>query len=152
MHYPRLSSPAASSTSTSACSSPTSASATEFTSTTDLNTSSPVINSFGSDNTNSIDNGSTNDCANIYEILLKAHNQVQEQCVYGSSTVCLMSLKFYEYGSVLSSCNLGDSGYMLIRDKHVIFKSQSQSHRYNAPFQIGCTPPELLEHDLYRDK
>jgi protein phosphatase PTC7 len=47
---------------------------------------------------------------------------------------------------------LGDSGYMLIRNKQVIFKSSAQSHRYNAPYQLGCTPPELLEHDLYRDR
>merc|ERR1711884_879621 len=41
---------------------------------------------------------------------------------------------------------------MVIRDKKVLFKSQSQSHRYNAPYQLGCTPPELEEHHLYRDK
>jgi len=95
-----------------------------------------------------------NDCANLNNILINAHNLVQEQQVYGSSTVCLFSLEFYdmhEYG-LLSTCNLGDSGYMLIRNSKVMFKSQTQSHRYNAPYQLGCTPPELLDHDLYRDK
>lgn len=95
-----------------------------------------------------------NDCVNLNLILENAHNLVQENRVFGSSTVCLLSLEFYDLNEcgLLSSCNLGDSGYMLIRDYKVIFKSQSQSHRYNAPFQLGCTPPELLEHDLYRDK
>ena len=96
----------------------------------------------------------TNDCAHLVRVLSKAHDLVQEKKVYGSSTACLLSLEFYEgckFG-LLSACNIGDSGYMIIRDKQVIYKSQAQSHRYNAPFQLGCTPPELLEHDLYRDK
>jgi hypothetical protein len=92
------------------------------------------------------------DCSYLYNVLLNSHNLVQDDRVYGSSTVCLLSLKKFDNYSVLSTCNLGDSGYMIIRDKKVIFKSQSQSHRFNAPFQLGCTPPELLEHDLYRDK
>lgn len=94
-----------------------------------------------------------NDCHYLYKNLLKSHLKVQENCVYGSSTVCLFSLKFQTNSNgILSTCNLGDSGYMIIRNKSVLYKSQSQSHRYNAPFQLGCTPPELLEHDLYRDK
>jgi hypothetical protein len=111
---------------------------------------------------------SKNQCKYLFNTLIKAHNLVLEQKVYGSSTVCLLSLKFLNHNDnknnevslnfrrrcvyMLSTCNLGDSGYMLIRNKQVIFKSQSQSHRFNAPFQIGCTPPELLDHDLYRDR
>jgi hypothetical protein len=110
--------------------------------------------SYLTQSTNSHDDNEDTDCAYMYEILMSAHNRVQEQCVYGSSTVCLLALRFFngESKCLLSSCNLGDSGYMLIRDGRVLFKSESQSHRYNAPYQIGCTPPELLEHDLYRDK
>lgn len=117
-----------------------------------------------------------NQCKYLFNALVKAHSLVQERKVYGSSTVCLLSLKFEDEEEeeeeddeediecisriirgggkkcVLSTCNLGDSGYMLMRDKKVIYKSQSQSHRFNAPFQIGCTPPELLDHDLYRDR
>ena len=52
----------------------------------------------------------------------------------------------------LCTLNLGDSGYMIIRDSQVFYKSVAQSHRYNAPYQIGCTPPELSEINLYRDK
>lgn len=95
-----------------------------------------------------------NDCNNLKAILSNAHESAQEKKVYGSSTACLLSLEFYETSeySLLSSCNVGDSGYMIIRDKKVLFKSQSQSHRYNAPFQLGCTPPELVDHNFYRDK
>lgn len=94
------------------------------------------------------------DCERLKVILSKAHQVAESKRVYGSSTVVLLSLEFYDMSeySLLSSCNVGDSGYMLIRDKKVLFKSQSQSHRYNAPYQLGCTPPELEEHHLYRDK
>ena len=64
-----------------------------------------------------------NDCVNLNRILMNAHNLVQQHKVYGSSTVCLLSLEFYNanksYVGLLSSCNLGDSGYMLIRDYKV---------------------------------
>ena len=95
-----------------------------------------------------------NDCERLRNILAKAHDLAQQQLVYGSSTMCLLSLQFFDTSeySLLSSCNIGDSGYMLIRDKKVLYKSQTQSHRYNAPYQLGCTPPELIEHNLYRDR
>jgi hypothetical protein len=94
-----------------------------------------------------------NQCEYLYNALFNSHLKVQEKCVYGSSTVCLLSLKLQKNSNaLLSTCNLGDSGYMIIRNKSVFFKSQTQSHRYNAPYQLGCTPSELLEHDLYRDK
>jgi hypothetical protein len=95
----------------------------------------------------------------LFDALHYAHDLVQENKVYGSSTVCLLSLRMTHWEEstgasycLLSTCNLGDSGYMIIRNRQVVFKSQTQSHRFNAPFQIGCTPPELLDHDLYRDK
>jgi hypothetical protein len=135
-------------------------------------------------NSDSDDASSSLDCKYLYNILVKAHERVQEQKIYGSSTVCLLSLRFMDDDEfddivgededessslpgrfralnrstlsttrcVMSTCNLGDSGYMIIRNKQVIYKSQSQSHRFNAPYQIGCTPPELLDHDLYRDR
>ena len=95
-----------------------------------------------------------NDCERLKVILSQAHQVAEDKRVYGSSTVVILSLEFYDMSeySLLSSCNVGDSGYMLVRDKKVLFKSQSQSHRYNAPYQLGCTPPELEEHHLYRDK
>lgn len=100
----------------------------------------------------------SSDCKYLYKALSSAHTHVIDQKVYGSSTVCLMALKFLknsqndETRALLSTCNIGDSGYMIIRSKQVIFKSSTQTHRFNAPFQLGCTPPELLDHDLYRDK
>ena len=85
----------------------------------------------------------------LFDLLCKSHHIVQDKRVYGSSTVCLLALNKSTYG--LNTLNLGDSGYLLIRDNQVFYKSVAQSHRYNAPYQIGCTPPELYEFDLYRD-
>jgi serine/threonine protein phosphatase PrpC len=98
-------------------------------------------------------NFTSEECFRLYSLMDSSHHQVIDECVYGSSTVCLLSLKFNDETQFiqLSTCNLGDSGYMLMRGGQVVFKSDAQSHRYNAPYQIGCTPPELLEHDLYRD-
>ncbi|CAF0804478.1 unnamed protein product [Brachionus calyciflorus] len=120
-----------------------------------------------------------NDCKLLYKALKSSHNKVIDKNVYGSSTVCLLALKFINeseyknqqnlennfsnydndsfsglsgHTALLSTCNIGDSGYMIIRNKTVIYKSSTQTHRLNAPFQLGCTPPELLDHDLYRDK
>ena len=116
-----------------------------------------------------------NDCKFLFKTLTNSHKKVIENNVYGSSTVCLMTLKFVDqlkdtdenemphclpnyFGglsssktALLSTCNIGDSGYMIIRNKNVIYKSAAQTHRFNAPYQLGCTPPELLDHDLYRD-
>lgn len=85
----------------------------------------------------------------LFDLLCKSHQIVQDKCVYGSSTVCLLSIN--KKTNTLNTLNLGDSGYMLIRDNQVFYKSVAQSHRYNAPYQIGCTPPELCDIDLYRD-
>jgi len=87
--------------------------------------------------------------ASLFELLCAAHGHVQQECVYGSSTVCLVSIG--KSDGVMSTLNLGDSGYMIVRDGSVMYKSVAQSHRYNAPYQIGCTPPELSDVDLYRD-
>ena len=38
---------------------------------------------------------------------------------------------------VLRAANLGDSGFLIVRDGQVFFHSPSQQHRFNMPFQIG---------------
>jgi hypothetical protein len=100
-------------------------------------------------------------CNYLFNTLNYAHNRVQDEKVYGSSTTCLLSLKLkykrLHNEKLISYCdlntlNIGDSAYMIMRNRQAVFKSQTQSHRFNAPFQLGCTPPELLDHDLYRDK
>jgi protein phosphatase PTC7 len=90
----------------------------------------------------------------LFDLLCKSHQLVQQTKIYGSSTVCLTSLS--KKTGQLQTLNLGDSGYMIMRNKVVVFKSQPQTHRYNAPYQLACIPPStsainLSENFIYRD-
>ncbi|CAL5220230.1 g2206 [Coccomyxa viridis] len=51
----------------------------------------------------------------------------------GSSTACILALE----GATLHAANLGDSGFMVVRRNKVAFKSRSQQHQFNYPFQLG---------------
>jgi hypothetical protein len=51
----------------------------------------------------------------------------------GSSTACIMCLN----GAQLMTANLGDSGFLVVRDGNLIFSSPQQQHRFNFPFQVG---------------
>ena len=54
-------------------------------------------------------------------------------CAQGSSTACILALE----GATLHAANLGDSGFMVVRRNRVMFKSRSQQHQFNYPFQLG---------------
>lgn len=48
----------------------------------------------------------------------------------------------------LQAANLGDSGFMLMRNGRSIFKSPVQQHQFNIPFQLesgGSDPPSSAE-------
>ncbi|CAB3402426.1 unnamed protein product [Caenorhabditis bovis] len=55
----------------------------------------------------------------------------------GSSTACVLVV----HQEKLYSANLGDSGFMVVRNGKVILKSREQVHYFNAPFQLTL-PPE----------
>ena len=59
----------------------------------------------------------------------------------GSSTACILA--FDQRDGTLESCNLGDSGFLVIRDGKVVARSQEQQHYFNAPFQLSIIPPAL---------
>ena len=66
----------------------------------------------------------------------------------GSTTVVMAEIENKSVESkeaTLKTCNLGDSGYMLLRpkdtDSEILFKSKSQQHRFNMPFQVA--PPTV---------
>lgn len=50
----------------------------------------------------------------------------------GSSTACIITLK--EQG--LHAVNLGDSGFIVVRDGHTVLKSPSQQHDFNFTYQL----------------
>ncbi|XP_030462646.1 probable protein phosphatase 2C 80 [Syzygium oleosum] len=62
-------------------------------------------------------------------ILEKAHANTKAK---GSSTACIIALK--EEG--LHAINLGDSGFIVVRDGRTIFRSPVQQHGFNFTYQL----------------
>ena len=65
---------------------------------------------------------------------------VQNTDKKGSATVCIVSLSPSEQGASLRAANLGDSGFIVIRQKQVMFVSPIQQHSFNFPFQVSSIP------------
>jgi len=82
----------------------------------------------GNDPTPSLDDAS--EPALQQTILEKAYAETK---VRGSSTASVVVLA----NKKLFASNLGDSGFMIIRNGEVVFHSPSQQHGFNFPFQIG---------------
>jgi len=57
---------------------------------------------------------------------------------FGSSTACILSLQ--KRTGQLDVANLGDSGMMLVREGRVVFRTESQQTRFNAPYQTTLRP------------
>ncbi|XP_047329364.1 protein phosphatase PTC7 homolog fig-like [Impatiens glandulifera] len=66
-----------------------------------------------------------------FRVLKKAHALLQAE---GSSTVCIIALT--ERG--LHAVNLGDSGFMVIRDECTVFKSPPQQHAFNRTYHLAA--------------
>jgi protein phosphatase PTC7 len=62
--------------------------------------------------------------------------------VQGSSTVCVLTLN----GSTLCASNLGDSGFVIVRDGAPAFQSPQQQHNFNFPYQIGSADGGASDH------
>lgn len=64
------------------------------------------------------------------QILEYAHRNTAAR---GSCTACILCV----YGSSLHASNLGDSGFMVVRDGELAFMSPQQQHEFNFPYQLG---------------
>ncbi|CAI9087421.1 OLC1v1021487C1 [Oldenlandia corymbosa var. corymbosa] len=51
----------------------------------------------------------------------------------GGSTACIITLK----NNALHAVNLGDSGFLLIRDGEIVYRSPIQQRYFNCPFQLS---------------
>ncbi|KOM32311.1 hypothetical protein LR48_Vigan01g186700 [Vigna angularis] len=75
-------------------------------------------------------------------VLEKAHSFTKAK---GSSTACIISLS----DTGLHAINLGDSGFIVIRDGCTIFRSPVQQHDFNFTYQLesgnGCDLPSSGE-------
>lgn len=74
-------------------------------------------------------------------VLKKAHEKTKCR---GSSTACILILADH----MLQAANVGDSGFIVIRNGRTLFKSPPQQHTFNFPYQLGSEagdPPECVE-------
>ncbi|KAI9886298.1 MAG: Ribosome biogenesis protein [Watsoniomyces obsoletus] len=58
----------------------------------------------------------------------------------GGSTACVALV--HENGRI-NIANLGDSGFMHLRQQHIRSRFQPQLHDFNTPYQLSLVPPEL---------
>lgn len=69
------------------------------------------------------------------------------RCFLGSSTACLAVIQ----GRMLKTANLGDSGFVVIRQSSVVHASSPQQHFTNCPFQLSILQKteeqERFKHD-----
>lgn len=79
---------------------------------------------------------------------------VEKRSIFGSATLCLLSID--KHSSYLRSLNIGDSGFMLIRQNKLIVRSHPQYHRGSSPFQLSSLPSTQVFASnttrLYHDK
>lgn len=64
------------------------------------------------------------------QILEYAHRKTAAR---GSCTACILCV----HDSSLHASNLGDSGFMVVRDGELAFMSPQQQHEFNFPYQLG---------------
>ena len=60
----------------------------------------------------------------------------EKSTVVGSSTACVMHL----HGRELRSLNIGDSGFLVIRNGMIVGKSTEKRHSFHTPYQLGWGP------------
>lgn len=67
------------------------------------------------------------------QILDTAFHQLRKsgKVAAGSSTACILNL--CKSTGEMTSVNLGDSAFLLIRDKKIVYESPSQQHYFNCP-------------------
>lgn len=56
----------------------------------------------------------------------------------GSATACVIRLD--RATSSIDAANLGDSGFLIIRNGDIVFKSEHQQHFFDCPYQFGASP------------
>ncbi len=56
----------------------------------------------------------------------------------GSSTACVLRLDSAQ--GRLDAANLGDSGFLVVRNGQILFESPTQQHFFDCPYQFGAVP------------
>ncbi|XP_034487406.1 protein phosphatase PTC7 homolog fig [Drosophila innubila] len=82
------------------------------------------------------------DGRNPRQLLIDSFNQMRTTSadVLGSSTACLVALKRSD--CTLHTANLGDSGFLVLRNGKVVLRSDEQHHGFNTPYQLAMPSSE----------
>ncbi|XP_068155036.1 protein phosphatase PTC7 homolog fig [Drosophila tropicalis] len=85
------------------------------------------------------------------DLLIESNSEIKGKTnpVVGSSTACLVSLNRRD--CTMHSANLGDSGFMVIRNGRLLHRSEEQVHDFNSPYQLTVVPNERLD-NVYCDR
>lgn len=78
--------------------------------------------------------------------LTAAHTRTRKP---GSATACIIRID--EERGELEASNLGDSGFVIVRDGRVHFKTPVQEHFFDCPYQLGAAPEYVPETDYPAD-
>jgi len=85
-------------------------------------------------------------------VLDQAFNDVVKSGkVYGGSCTAVIAILDH---NVLHTANLGDSGFMIYRPNNlqIVYRSRTQQHGFNFPYQLTIVPPERKRTSNARDQ
>lgn len=93
------------------------------------------------------------ECGVAYEKLgaespcqLMDHAWSKSHHITGSSTACCVTLS----GNILRAANLGDSGFLIVRNGSLLYRQKEQQHSFNCPYQLGTNSQDKpSDSDLY---
>uniref|UniRef100_T1J6J6 Protein phosphatase n=1 Tax=Strigamia maritima TaxID=126957 RepID=T1J6J6_STRMM len=60
-------------------------------------------------------------------------------CLPRSSTACVVVLNRADCS--IYTANIGDSGFLVLRQGKIVHRSEEQQHYFNTPFQLSLAPP-----------
>lgn len=82
--------------------------------------------------------------SNPTELISASYEEIllNKQQFLGSCTACVVAL--HREQKTLYSANLGDSGFLLIREGEVVHRSEEQQHYFNTPFQLAVAPETMV--------
>ncbi|XP_030564317.1 protein phosphatase PTC7 homolog fig [Drosophila novamexicana] len=86
------------------------------------------------------------DGLNPRQLLIDSYDRLKNKrpCnVCGSSTACLVTL--HRPDCTLHSANLGDSGFLVLRNGRVLHRSDEQLHCFNTPYQLTVPPHPAMD-------
>ncbi|XP_017076313.2 protein phosphatase PTC7 homolog fig [Drosophila eugracilis] len=85
------------------------------------------------------------------DLLIAGYQELtrREHPVVGSSTACLVTM--HRRDCTLYTANLGDSGFLVVRNGQVLHRSQEQTHDFNTPYQL-TVPPANQRDSFYSDQ